>query len=160
MKIAPEAIATLYEQHAEPLLRLATLLVGRDGAEDLVQDAFVQALDHWKPDAPTEAFRAWAKTTMVRASISRWRRSVRETQAFERHGVSPAATPADPLPEMRAALADLSPRQRAATVLRYFEDLTPDEIAERMSIRASTVRALLYQSREKLRMDARLVETG
>lgn len=160
MRVKPEAIGVLYEQHAEPLLRLATLLVGRDGAEDLVQDAFVQALDHWRPDAPPEAFRAWAKTTMVRASISRWRRSVSEHRAFERHGASPATTHPDPYPEVRAALAELSPRQRAATVLRYVEDLTPDEIAERMGIRASTVRALLYQSREKLRVDGRLVETS
>ncbi|MFP5224215.1 MAG: sigma factor [Actinomycetota bacterium] len=64
MRASAEDIASLYELHAAPLLRLGRLLVGHAAAEDLVQDAFVKALDHWRPDAPHEAFRAWARTVM------------------------------------------------------------------------------------------------
>ncbi|MFP5224216.1 MAG: RNA polymerase sigma factor [Actinomycetota bacterium] len=43
-------------------------------------------------------------------------------------------------------------------ILAYFEDLSPEQIGAEMGIKAGTVRALLYQGREKLRMDPTLVQ--
>jgi RNA polymerase sigma factor (sigma-70 family) len=149
-------IERLYETHYEPLLRLAYLLAGASGAEDLVQDAFVRALDRWRPDAPEEAFRAWAQTTMVRLSASRWRRSSRERIAYERHGTMPDVAAPEVIPEVEGALAALTPRQRSATVLRYYEDLPDAAIAERMGVRVGTVKALLHQARERLRVEPAL----
>lgn len=152
-----EVIERLYELHYYPLLRLAHLFAGAHGAEDLVQDAFVRALDRWRMDAPEEAFRAWAQTTMVRLSISRWRRSNRERVAYRRHGTAPDVRERDPVPEVGRALASLTPRQRAAVILRYYEDLSEAEIADRMGVRAGTVKALLHQARERLRLTPSLV---
>lgn len=157
MSAKDDAIRRFYELHYLPLLRLASLLVGRSGAEDLVQDAFVRALDHWRPDAPEEAFRAWAQTTMVRSSISAWRRGTRERSAYERHGTVEGFTEAEPMPEVRHALASLTPRQRAAVILRYYEDLSESDIAARMRVRPGTVKALLHQARERLRLEPALV---
>lgn len=123
-----DVIERLYETHYDSLLRLAFLIVGRDAAEDLVQDAFVKALDKWRRDAPAEAFRSWAQTTMVRMAISKWRRSSREQVAFERHGADDDVRPAEAFPEVSVALGALTPRQRTATVLRYYEDLTEAQI--------------------------------
>lgn len=157
MSVRAEVIERLYEAHYDPLLRLAYLLAGRDGAEDLVQDAFVRALDRWRPGAPEEAFRAWAQTTMTRLAISRFRRASRERVAYERHGAPSAMSAPEFAPEVEQALASLSPRQRAATVLRYYEDLPDAAIAERLGVRVGTVKALLYQARERLKLDAALV---
>lgn len=152
-----EVIERLYTLHYEGLMRLAYLLTGGDGAEDLVQDAFVRALDRWRPDAAPEAFRAWAQTTMVRLSVSRWRRANRERAAYARHGAGDVVQAADPAPDVERALASLTSRQRAALVLRYYEDLPEAEIAERMGVRTGTVKALLHQARERLRIEPALV---
>jgi RNA polymerase sigma factor (sigma-70 family) len=158
MRVSSEDIASLYAIHAQPLLRLARLLVGPDAAEDLVQDAFVKALDHWRPDAPQEAFRAWARTVMARESISRWRRSTRERAAFERLAEDGSYSDSEAVPEVARALEALSPRVRTAMILAYFEDLSAEQIGKEMGVKASTARALLYQGREKLRMDPTLVQ--
>lgn len=157
MSAGAEAIERLYSLHYEGLLRLAYLLTGENGAEDLVQDAFVRALDKWRPDGAAEAFRAWAQTTMVRLSVSRWRRATRERAAYARHGAGDVVQAADPAPEIERALASLTPRQRAAVVLRYYEDLPEAEIAERIGVRTGTVKALLHQARERLRVEPALV---
>ena len=153
MAVRAEVIERLYETHYDGLLRLAYLLGGDSGAEDLVHDAFVRALDHWRPGAPEEAFRAWAQTTMVRLSASKWRRASRERIAYERHGALGDVAAPEPVPEVEVALAALTPRQRAATVLRYYEDLPDAAIAERMGVRVGTVKALLHQARERLRIE-------
>lgn len=157
MKASDDVIERLYERHYEPLLRLAYLLGGASGAEDLVQDAFVRALDKWRRDAPEEAFRAWAQTTMVRLSTSRWRRANREHVAYGRHGVAPDVGAPESFQDVITALASLTPRQRTATVLRYYEDLSESQIADRMGVREGTVKALLHQARERLRIEPALV---
>lgn len=159
VKPRDETIERLYAQHYGPLLRLAYLIGGAAGAEDLVQDAFVRALDKWRPDAPEEAFRAWAQTTMVRMSISKWRRANREQVAYAKHGLAGDIQAPEVVPEMTAALASLTPRQRTATVLRYYEDLSEAQIAERMGVKQGTVKALLSQARERLRVDPVLATT-
>lgn len=157
MKNREEIISRLYELHYRSLLRLANLLVGPSSAEDLVQDAFVRALDHWKADSSEEAFRRWAQTTMVRLSISRWRRSRTEGIAYQRHGAAGEVPAHEVVPEMERALASLTPRQRAAVILRYYEDLSEAAIAERMGVRPGTVKALLSQGRERLKLEPSLI---
>lgn len=157
MKRREEVIGRLYELHYRPLLRLASLLVGPSSAEDLVQDAFVRALDHWRHDSSEDAFRAWAQTTMVRLSISRWRRANRERVAYQRHGAPGDVTTGEIVPEMERALTELTPRQRAAVILRYYEDLSEAAIAERMGVRPGTIKALLSQGRDRLRLEPALI---
>jgi RNA polymerase sigma factor (sigma-70 family) len=159
LRVRNEVISDLYEQHSEPLLKLAYLIVGSNGAEDLVQEAFVRALDKWRADSPPEAFRSWAKTTMVRIAINKWRRSGREQVAFDLIGNDPDVSQPEVYPEIEVALASLTPRQRAAVALRYYEDLTEPQVADRMGIRVGTVKALLNQAREKLRLDPVLTST-
>jgi len=156
MGVQGEVIERLYVAHYDALLRLAYLLGGAAGAEDLVHDAFVRALDHWREGAPEEAFRAWAQTTMVRLSVSRWRRGNREGVAYARHGLEPDVGAHEPQPDVERALASLTPRQRAAVVLRYYEDLAEADIAERMGVRLGTVKALLHQARGRLRLEPAL----
>ena len=52
---------------------------------------------------------------------------------------------------VRDALRVLSPRQRAAVVLRYFEDLKEAEIAAALGCRPGTVKSLLSRSMSKLK---------
>jgi RNA polymerase sigma factor (sigma-70 family) len=61
---------------------------------------------------------------------------------------------------LRAALADLSPRQRAAVALRYIHGLTDAEIAAVLGCRAGTASSLLTRARDLLRKSGFLAIEG
>jgi RNA polymerase sigma-70 factor (sigma-E family) len=137
-----QAVAELYSLHYRPLTRLATLLV-RDAvtAEDVVQDAFVAMRSSWPRLGDTEKALAYLRQAVVNRSRSVLRhRSVTGTslqQASAEHGAldlldQPAAV---------AALLGLPERQREAIVLRFYADLSEDQIAAAMHISRGAVRS-------------------
>lgn len=125
-------------------------------AEDLVQDTFVVALTSGStPSGPDELY-AWLRGVMIRLNFRRLRRARSEIRALLRvAGHRPVEWP--PLSraseELVTSLRDLSQRQRACIVLRYFEDLSEVAIAESLGIRVGTVKAHLAQGRLRLRRD-------
>lgn len=141
-----EKLEQLYLRRYGHLVRLAWLLGGeRSPAEEIVQDAFVQLLR--RGDAVTNP-EAYLRIAVVHGVQSWGRRRALE----QRHPVQidEAQLDADGL-AVRAALGVLSPRQRAAVVLRYFEDLPEAEIATALDCRPGTVKSLLSRSMAKLK---------
>jgi RNA polymerase sigma-70 factor (sigma-E family) len=137
-----QAVAELYSLHYRPLTRLAILLV-RDAvtAEDVVQDAFVAMRSAWPRLGDPEKALAYLRQAVVNRSRSVLRhRSVTGTnlqQASAERGVldlldQPAAV---------AALLGLPERQREAIVLRFYADLSEDQIAAAMHISRGAVRS-------------------
>jgi RNA polymerase sigma-70 factor (sigma-E family) len=136
-------LAALYREHARPLVRLAVLLVDDVGiAEEIVQDAFVlvqRRLDQ------VEHPIAYLRATVVNLSRSRLRRrlvALRHPGLVERD-----APPADDgigmSDDQRAvigALQRLSRRQREVLVLRYWSELSEDEIAATLGISSGSVK--------------------
>jgi RNA polymerase sigma-70 factor (sigma-E family) len=132
------------------LLRYAYVLTGdRHRAEDLVQSALASSYRHWRRVAPDGAER-YVRKAVLNAYLSWWRRParVRETSVDDvallsdaRGGLVGADAGVDTRDEMWRALGTLPPRQRAVVVLRYFEDLTEVETAERMNITVGTVKS-------------------
>lgn len=57
------------------------------------------------------------------------------------------------LVELRDALGRLRPKQRAAVVLRYYADLSYDEIAVELSCRPATARSLVHRAVESLKQE-------
>lgn len=150
-RAALEELIAAYHPQARALARL----LSRDAhaAEDLLQDALVQALRR-PPDSLTEeAFRAWLRTVMARLAIRRWRRGLREIAvlAHLRERPPDAAALSGLSERLLIALAELSPRQRACVVLRYLEDLREADVAEALGLRLGTVKSHLAQARERLR---------
>jgi RNA polymerase sigma-70 factor (sigma-E family) len=133
------------------LLRASLLLTGdRQRAEDLVQEALTKVAMRWgrlrltSPDA-------YARTVIYHDNVSWWRKHRREVlTAYDVEQVSAA-----PEPERRilllAALATLTPRQRAVIVLRYFEDLTERQVAEMLGVSVGTVKSQTHVSLRRLR---------
>jgi RNA polymerase sigma-70 factor (sigma-E family) len=143
------AFAAVYAELYPRMVRLArlSLAVGHGGgAEEIVQDAFVQLLRNWdRVESPA----GWLRTAVVNGcrSAGRRRRVARRNQPS---APLPVVDDADAL-AVRDALRSLSPRQRAAVVLRYFEDLPEREIAELLGCRPGTVKSLLARSLLRLR---------
>ena len=109
------------------LLRTAYLLVGdRQHAEDLLQTALERTARRWpKISGAPEAY---ARTILANLATDRWRRRAsRPRELFtappERGSADPAATLVV-RDALMAALRELTSRQRAVLVLRYFDDLT------------------------------------
>jgi RNA polymerase sigma-70 factor (sigma-E family) len=136
-------LAVLYREHAHSLVRLALLLVDDIGtAEEIVQDAFV--LVHRQSDRVRRPA-AYLRTTVVNLSRSRLRRrlvALRHPAVAERHSL-PADDGVgfdDDQRAVIAALQRLPRRQREVLVLRYWSELSEDEIAGALSISKGSVK--------------------
>lgn len=147
----------------DALLRAAYLICGDHHlAEDLVQEALVKLASRWER-LRDEAPEAYVRRILYRDAVSRWRR-VRRERLVDHHdpdGVLAAMPSHDDAAErwldgaqVRAALALLPPRQRAVIVLRYFEDLSEQEIAETLGVARGTVKS---QASDAMRTLRRLV---
>jgi RNA polymerase sigma-70 factor (sigma-E family) len=135
------------------LLRTGYLLTGnRDVAQDLVHDALLKAMRHWRRiDEPM----AYVRRAMVNERTSRWRRlGLRELLT--------AAVPDRPGPdttdrvaardELLAALDRLPARMRTVLVLRYWEDLPEAEVAALMGCAVGTVKSQAARGLARLRV--------
>ena len=142
-----QAVAELYSLHYRPLTRLAALLV-RDAvtAEDVVQDAFVAMRSAWPRLGDTENALAYLRQAVVNRSRSVLRhRTVTGTNLQQALPDIPSADHGTlDLLDQRAAvaaLAGLPERQREAIVLRFYADLSEDQIAAAMRISRGAVRS-------------------
>jgi RNA polymerase sigma factor (sigma-70 family) len=143
-------LADAYGTFSSDLVRFASVLVGPDDAADIVSSAVIRLLD-----AGHESVRNHrAYLFQVVANEARnWkrgeaRRRVREEKSSRESDVF---YPAEPYPEVRRAVEDLSLRQRAVVYLTYWEDLKDQTVAEHLGISAGSVRRHLARARKKLR---------
>jgi RNA polymerase sigma-70 factor (sigma-E family) len=152
-------LADLYDRSAPGAIRLAYLLTGdRMLAEDLAQDAFVRVAGRLAHLREEGAFDAYLRRAVVNLTKNHFRRRSVERAYLERTTSSVAASPGheQPVVDRRAtiaALARLPQRQRAAIVLRFYEDLPEDEIARILRCRNGTVRSLVTRGVQTLRAE-------
>jgi RNA polymerase sigma-70 factor (sigma-E family) len=152
------SLAELYERSAPGAIRLAYLLTGdRSVAEDITQDAFVRVSGRLAHLREGGAFDAYLRRAVVNLSKNHFRRRAVERAFLER--TRPATvTPGHEQSLVdreatMAALARLPQRQRAAIVLRFYEDLSEDTIAQILRCRNGTVRSLVTRGVQALRAD-------
>lgn len=151
-------LGELYVRHAEDAVRLAYLLTGEWAlAEDLVQDAFVKLAGRLAHLRDPRAFEAYLRRTIVNLANSHFRRRKVEREYVKREGRASRSEidPPDVIERdhLWAALERLPRRQRAAIVLRFFEDLSEQRIAEVLNCRPGTVKSLVSRGLESLRTE-------
>jgi len=152
------------------LVRYATVVTWDPHlAEDITQNVLVRAQRLWSRIGRLDAPERYLKRMVVNEFLS-WRRR-RAAQLVPLSGESlnafavPTPDPTAPHDErdaMMRLIAALSPRQRAVIALRFYEDLSVEEIAEVLGCRAVTVRTHLSRALAMLRAawPASLVVTG
>jgi RNA polymerase sigma-70 factor (sigma-E family) len=149
------AFSEFAEACAPSLFRTAYLMVGdHQLAQDLVQEALVKTLLAWPRLRDRANLAAYTRRIVVTTAIS-WRRR----RSFHE-------LPSDRLPEqvgddpgevlathdaVVAALLTVPPRQRAAIVLRYYQDLTEAQTAEVMGCSVGAVKSQVAAGLKKLR---------
>ena len=149
-----DRLEELYRAHASDALRLAYLLTGdRALAEDLAQDAFVKVVARFHDLRNRDAFWWYLRRTIVNLSRSYFRRRRTERAWLERQ--HPDETHLDPdlgeRERLRVALMSLRPEQRAAIVLRFFEDLSETDTAQALGVAVGTVKSMVSRGMERLR---------
>jgi RNA polymerase sigma-70 factor (sigma-E family) len=160
--VGDEEFAEFVAGSLSRLLRFGHVLTGDpESAADLVQEALARTLRAWRR-RPIDDPNAFVRKVMVNLYASAWRRR----RALPVADVSLAELPADSDGIERVddrdavwrALAVLPPRQRAVTVLRYYDDLSEAEIAVVMGTSAGTVKS--QSARALRRLQALLAEPG
>lgn len=152
------SLAKLYEDHAGRAFRLAYLLTGdRDLAEDLVQDAFLKLIGRFTDLRNPNSFDAYLRKTVVTLSYGTFRRR-RTERAYLVHERGLAGRTSDVLPdievkdELWTQLQGIAPRQRAALVLRYYEDLSEQQAADVLGCSLRTVKSLVTRGIQAMRV--------
>ena len=136
------------------LLRYGHALTGNPhDAADLVQGVLERIGSRWSSVLRrTGDPLAYARRAMVNAHISRWRRTRRENLVAELPDTSAVWQPDRFADEpLWQALRSLPPRQRAVIVLRYYEDLSEDQIAATLGCAPGTVKSQASKALAKLR---------
>ncbi len=138
------------------LLRTAWMLTGdRELAEDLLQTALVKAWPHWRRVAAEGAPAAYVRTVMARTYAAwwsrRWRTEIPTAALPERPDSAPGAEAADDRDVLARALAQLPPRQRTVVVLRYYQDMSEQEVAAAMRCSVGTVKTQASRGLARLR---------
>ncbi|WP_306207675.1 RNA polymerase sigma factor [Actinoplanes sp. RD1] len=123
----------------------------RAEAQDLAQEAFARAWQHWPRIARYEDPEAWVRTVAWRLLANRWRSLRRRLTALARLG--PPPHPAGPSPDRVAvvdALQRLPQAQRQVVALHYLLDMSIADIATGTGVPAGTVKARLSRARTAL----------
>ncbi|GAA3569562.1 SigE family RNA polymerase sigma factor [Nonomuraea rosea] len=135
----------------DALLRYGYVLAGNsEDAADLAQEALARLGDAWPRVRKKHDPEGYVRTIMVRLHIKSWRRrhredlvaAVPERGEFDRYGDA----------ALWAGLQELPRKQRAVLVLRYYEDLPDQEIAEILGVSRGTVRSQASRALDKLRI--------
>lgn len=168
-RAADEHFAEFVRAHTAALLKTGYLLT-RDGgeAEELVQDTLVWLYPRWQQVQAAEHQLAYVRKAVVNRFLAGKRRmastEIRFDPTLERFTEQPEQRDETAEVDERMAiwqeLGDLSDRQRAAIVLRFFHDLPDDEVAGVLECRVGTVRSLISRSLAALRARGTFTDDG
>jgi RNA polymerase sigma-70 factor (sigma-E family) len=144
-------------ERVDALLRFAYVLTGDVSlAEDAVQDALTTACARWARVSRADDPEAYVKRMVVNAHISWWRRfRRREAPAAEPTRTAPptmdGSTARADAEAVWALCSTLPDRQRAAVVLRFYEELSYAEIAELLHCAEATARSHVHRALASLK---------
>jgi RNA polymerase sigma-70 factor (sigma-E family) len=150
------AFEAFVNESGDALLRTAILLTSdRHAAEDLYQETLHRLFVRWsRVDNPGGFCRQVMHNLVIDVARAR-RRRPRELELLDYDNKDPRsgdpASAAELRPAVLAALDTLTVQQRAVVVLRYFEDLSQDEVAEMLGVSPGTVKSTASRAVAQLR---------
>jgi RNA polymerase sigma-70 factor (ECF subfamily) len=154
-------LSVLVYRHQAKAIRSAYLVTGdRAMAEDIVQAAFVRAYERIDQFDANRPFAPWFLRSVINDALKALQRRGRQVlyePEFEAWFIDGDPNPDTQLDDkhfrqaVRAALDKLTPKQRAAVVMRYYLGMSEREIAEFTEAPRGTVKSRLHSARSQLR---------
>ena len=157
--VTSSAGAPTFEEYAATawpaLYRYAFLLTGNHAdAEDIAQQAWVKAYRSWSRIQGSDSPAAYLRRMLTNTYLSHRRPKARRLEVLTDAPPEPSPVPAGG-PEERMVLwphvQSLPPRQRAVVVLRYYEDLSEEQIADALGCSRGTVKSTAHHALTALR---------
>ena len=164
------AFNDIVEQYGSLMLRTAAMIVGdRDIAEDVVQDALIQAWNHLSDLREASALRPWLMRIVVNQCISFKRRLARTTafvrQSLQEQEIDLLAQAADNQKgrlerdwDLAQAIEDLPAKQRVVIVLHYYNGMTLPEMSQTLQTSENTLKKRIQAALNNLRRVLNSVE--
>jgi len=150
-----QVVTVLVAQRGDALLRYAQLLCGsRDDAADLVQDALVRTFGRLRNGFTVASAEAYVRRAILNGYLDTGRKRTRWRKIapleYVPDELPPASAATDERLDLHDELGKLAPRERACLVLRYYDDLKVDDIAEVLGISSGTVKRYLSDGLAKM----------
>lgn len=148
-------MTTLVAQRGDALTRYAYFICGNaDDAADLVQEALVKTFGRLRNGFTVESAEAYVRRTILNTYVDSGRRKTRWRKIAPAHAEPVVSEPTDARSDdkidLRNMLMGLPPRERACVVLRYYEDLKVDDIADCLGISPGAVKRYLSDALARL----------
>lgn len=141
------------DEHRDSLARFLAATAGPQDADDLLQETLIAAMRAYPRLREGSNVRAWLFTIARNKALdehrSRARRPVPVAAGLENEAAPAAGDGADT--ELWASVRELPPKQRAAVVLRFVNDLSHREIARVLDCSEAAARRSLHEGLAKLR---------
>ena len=147
-----KVLEAYHAQHGPFILRYLNRLVGSQYAEDVFQDSFVQALSHIDKLRDLNSPRAWLFRIAhnLAMNVMRKKKMVTDIAMDNLIHSSPQEDPR--LAYMRHAISELPDKHHETVMLRWYDGLSYEEIAQVLDVPVGTIRSRLHHSVGKLRM--------
>lgn len=157
-----ESFSRLVEAYQRPVYNLTYRMLGNaQEAEDAAQETFLRAFSRLKQYKSEHKFSTWILSIANNHCIDRLRKrratfvSIDDNpvlQNLEDDGPRPdrSALRREHSREIQTLLDELDPDYRTPLILRHWEELSYDEIAETMGISVSAVKSRLFRARQKM----------
>jgi len=157
-----DAFTILVETYQTPVYNLCYRMLGESGsAEDAAQETFWRAWQNLNRYDPQRSFITWLLSIAAHFCIDQQRKrkiSIFELDEFPDFDIS---NPQEPTPEKVVTLNEedsalhnlinqLSPQDRAAVILKYWNDCSEEEISQMLSLTVSAVKSRLHRARKQL----------
>lgn len=156
-------LSLFYDAEFPKLVGALTLYCGdEEMAAELAQEAMARAWLNWTRVGSLESPAGWVYRVAINLANSAFRRAAVRIRVghLHRHDEAAPASDVDTAVALRQAVSRLPRRQRTALVLRYFIDLSYDEVARLMGCQPATARTLASQAVASLRKSIDWVDAG
>ncbi|CAN5540168.1 sigma-70 family RNA polymerase sigma factor [soil metagenome] len=154
------AFAAIYNRHKEAVYAFCVkMLQDRVMAQDVLQDVFLKAFQRREQLCEVESLKAWLLRVARNRCLNLLRDNRRTSRLTETDGAIMASSRPTPLAEMERSeqvallnecLLALSPPYREVIVLREYQNLAYEDIAEVTDTTVSSVKSRLFKARRKL----------
>jgi RNA polymerase sigma-70 factor (ECF subfamily) len=143
----PEVLDVLLDRYGREIQGVAWLILrDRDGAEDVLVDTLLTALDRGDQLRDPERIRLWLMRIAANRALAVRRRSAKVVQLHVVPDRPGRRTDEDDRIALLGCVDRLAPRMRAAVVLRYYADLPVRDVAEALGTSENTVKTQLREA--------------